>query len=157
MYILDYADLCGLRELYSSKEVFCTKKRFVFGRCKTPPELQKERCGIKFLNLKLYNWTVNNDAQAPKGRNMNNPVRSAGYEMPPCFSRGALPALSGTPVRRASAGGFIVHPRAAFRGACPERSVGAALARGYSCFAPSGLGELRIKNWLTPQLEINKK
>ena len=45
----DYADLYGLCELYSSKEVFCTKKKFVFDRCKTPPELQKERCGIKFF------------------------------------------------------------------------------------------------------------
>ena len=94
----------------------------------------------KILPQAAKNNNMNNDAQAPKGRNMNNPVRSAGYETPPCLSRGAVPALSGTPVRRASAGGFIVHPRAAFRFA--------ALARGYSCFAPSGLGELRIKNWL---------
>jgi hypothetical protein len=33
----------------------------------------------------------------------------------------------------------IEPPRAAFRGACPERSVGAALARGYSRCALSGL------------------
>jgi hypothetical protein len=81
---------------------------------------------------------MNNDAQAPKGRNMNNPVRSAGDETTPCLSRGAMPVHSGKPVRRASTGWFIVHPRAAFRFA--------ALARGYYSVAPSGLGELRIRN-----------
>ena len=55
-----------------------------------------------------------------------------------------IPPLRYAPVgmtgkRRASAGGFIVPPRAAFRGACPERSVGAALARGYVYCAPAGL------------------
>ena len=77
--------------------------------------------------------------KAPKGLPVNNPVRKHGVQNAALhLSRGILPAPSGKPVRRASAGGFIVHPRAAFRFA--------ALARGYSCVAPSGLGELRIRN-----------
>ena len=68
--------------------------------------------------------------QAPEGLPVNNPVRKRGVQNAHCLSRGAMPAHSGTPVRRASAGRGIVHPRAAFRFA--------ALARGYSQASPTG-------------------
>jgi hypothetical protein len=86
---------------------------------------------------------------APKGRDVNNPVRSAGYKTPCIFRAEEHRHIAEHPCAARRAGRVVVPPRAAFRIA--------TLARGYSCCAPSGLGELGIKNWLWPKLEINKK
>jgi hypothetical protein len=93
---------------------------------------------------------MNNDAQAPKGRNVNNPVRKRGGQgiSLPFARRTYLPRCTGIAPREVQGGTSCI----------PElRSASLHLLgvihrqplRGFENI------ELGIKNWLTPQLEIN--
>ncbi|MDR0581690.1 MAG: hypothetical protein LBG31_01885 [Prevotellaceae bacterium] len=93
---------------------------------------------------------MNNDAQAPKGRNVNNPVRKrGGARHLPAFRAEYCQCIVENLCAARVQGGASCFP--GLRSALLHLPgvIHVAPLRGFENL------ELGIKNWLTPQLEIN--